>query len=88
MGFTFPDTSAENAARAISDCAAAFGDPVSDGPTHVKKYTVLLVSKGLKLPHNFTLPNCPWSNGALEHVRKELLGFLWSVASELPLRPD
>lgn len=56
--FTFPDTSAENAARLIIDWAAALRVSKSlmpDGPTQFKNETVLLVSKGLKVAHHFTL---------------------------------
>lgn len=89
--FAFPDTSAENAARAIIDWAAAFGAPkclMSDGPTHFKNETVRLVSKGLKVPHHFTLPYSPWSNGAVERLGKELMRTFRSITSELQLRPD
>jgi transposase InsO family protein len=88
--FSFPDTSAENAARAIIDWAAAFGAPkqlMSDWPTHFKNETLRLVSKGLKVPHHFTLTYCPWSNGAVERLGKELLKTFRAVVSELQMRP-
>lgn len=87
----FPDTSAENAARAIIDWSAAFGVPkglMSDGPTHFKNETMRLVSKGLKVPHHFTLPYSPWSNGAVERLGKELLRVFRSKSSELQMRPN
>ena len=74
--FAFPDTIAENAATAIIDWSAAFGVPatlVSDGPTHFRNDTMRLISKGLRVPHRFTFPYCPWSNGAIERLGKELL---------------
>lgn len=89
--FSFPDTLAENAARAIIDWSAAFGVPrglMSDGPTHFKNETLRRVSKGLRVPHHFTLPYTPWSNGAVERLGKELLRVFRAVCSELQLRPE
>lgn len=66
----FPTTNSENAAAIIEWCAA-FRVPnglMSDGPTHFKNEVVCLVTKGLKVPHHFTLPYCPWSNGAVERL--------------------
>lgn len=66
--FACPDTSGENAAQAIADWCAAFGVLnflKSDGLTHFKNETIRLVSKGLKVPHHFTLPYTPRSNGAV-----------------------
>lgn len=60
--FSFPNTAAENATRAIIDWAGAFGvrkSLMSDGPTHFKNETIRMVAKGLKVPHHFTLPYCP-----------------------------
>lgn len=89
--FAFADTSAENAAQVIIDWSAAFGVPkmlMSNGPTHFKNEAVRLVSKGLKVPHHFTLPYTPWSNGAVERLGKEVLRVFRSVCSELQLRPE
>lgn len=86
--FAFPDTSAENAAVAIIDWCAALGVPngfMSDGPTHFRNETVRLISKGLKVPHHFTLPYSPWSNGAVERLGRELLRVMRSVLSELQM---
>lgn len=57
--FPLAETSASNGATAIIDWCAAFGVPKSlmyDGPTTFKNQTILLVGKGLKVPHHFTLP--------------------------------
>lgn len=89
--FAFTDTAADNAAQAIIDWCAAFGVPkmlMSDGPTHFKNETVRMVCKNLKVPHHFTLPYSPWSNGAVERLGKELLRVLRSVCSEMQLRPE
>ena len=64
----FPNTLAENAATAVIEWCAVFGVPnglMSDGPTQFRNEVVRLVTKGLKVPHHFTLPYCPWSNGAV-----------------------
>lgn len=82
--FAFIDTAAENAATAILDWCAPFGVPkglMSDGPTHFNNETVRSVTKGLKVPHHFTLPYSPWSNGAVEGLGKELLRVFRSVIS-------
>lgn len=89
--YALASTDAENAASAIIDWAAAFGVPaalMSDGPTHFKNETLRLVSKGLRVPHHFTLPYCPWSNGAVERLGKELLRTFRAVTSELKMRPE
>lgn len=56
-----------------------------DGPTHFKNETLRLVAKGLQVPHHFTLPYSPWSNGAVERLGKEMLRFFRSVVSELQM---
>ena len=83
------DTSPVNAADAITDWCAAFGVPnglMSDGPAHFKNETVRLLSRGLKVPHHFTLPYTPWSNGSIERLGKELLRVFRSVISELQMQ--
>lgn len=84
----FPNTDVENAAHAIIDCCAAngvSGGVMSDGATHFKNETIGLVSKGLKTPHHLTHPYCPWSNGAVDHLLRELLRVLRSLISELQM---
>ena len=56
---------------------------MSDGPTHFKNETVRAVTRGLKVPHHFTLPYTPWSNSAVERLGKEILRALRSIVSEL-----
>lgn len=84
-------TSAETAAHALLDWCAAFGAPnqlMSDGPSHFKNDTLRILAKGLRSPHHFTLPYCPWSNGAIERLGKELLRVARSLLSELQQRPS
>lgn len=72
----FPDTSAENAVRAIIYWNASLGDPnglMSDVSTHFENVTVCLVLEGFKVPHYFTLPYTTWSDEAVERFGKELL---------------
>lgn len=86
--FCFPSTDAENAATAIIEWCSTFGVPnalMSDGPTHFKNEVVHMVTKILKVPHHFTLPYCPWSNGAVERLGRELLRVLRSTLSELQM---
>ena len=83
--FPTADTSAEQAATAIIDWCAAFGVPkmlMSDGPTHFKNETLGRLAKSLRVPHHFTLPYSPWSNGGIERLGKELLRIFRSVTSE------
>lgn len=89
--FAFANESAENAAQAIIDCCAAFGVPnrlMSDGPTHFKNETVRLVTRGLKVPHHFSLPYTLWSNGAVERLGKELVRTFRAMLSELQMRVE
>ena len=88
--FPCMETTAETAAQAIIDWCSSFAVPkalMSDGPTHFKNETIRLVCKGLQVPHHFTRPYCPWSNGAVERLGKELLRTLRALLSELQMRP-
>lgn len=71
------DQTAQSTANALLDWCAAFGPQhsafMSDGPTHFKNETIRLLTKGLHSRHHFTLPYCPWSNGAVERLGRELL---------------
>lgn len=71
----FGDTSADNKAYAIIDQCAVFGvpnGPMSDGLSQVRNETVRLICKDLRVPHHFTIPYTPWSNGSGERMRKKL----------------
>lgn len=56
---------------------------MSDGPTHSKTETLRYISKGLKVPHQFTLHYCSWSSVAVGRLGKELFGVFCSFVSEL-----
>lgn len=84
--FAFPDTATVNAAIALIDWCAEFGVPdvyMSVGSTHFKNETLQLLRKDLKVPHHLTIPYYPWSNGAVERLRKELLCMARAVLSEI-----
>lgn len=84
--YCLPDTGAENAATAVIEWCSIFGVPkmlMSDGPTHFKNETLQLVWKGLKVPHHCTLAYCPWSDGAVERLGRELICVLRETLSEL-----
>lgn len=60
--FAFSDTTAANAANAITDWSAVLGVPseiMSDDPTQFRNETVRLVSKDIQVPLHFTLRYCP-----------------------------
>lgn len=58
---------------------------MSDDPTHFKNETLRLVANGFRMPHYFTLPYKPWSNGRIEFLGKELLCDMREITSELGL---
>lgn len=58
---------------------------MSYGPTHFRNETIRLVSKALATPHHFTLPYCPWSNGPVKRLGRELLLVLRETLSELQM---
>lgn len=89
--FAFPDKPAENAARGIIDCAAAFGVSnglMFDSPNHFKNETVRLVPKRLNVPFDFIFPYSPWIDGSVERLGKELLRTFRSIKFKLQMHPD
>lgn len=86
--FALANTAAENAAQAIVDWCAAFFIPnglMSDGQRHFRNETIRLLCKSLRVPHHFTLPYTPWSNGAVELLEKEILRTFRAITSELQM---
>lgn len=55
---------------------------MSDGPSHFRNETIRLLKKGLRVPHHCTLPYCPWSNGAVERLGKEVHRVARTILSE------
>lgn len=89
--FPFDAANAENSANAILEWSAAFTVPaglMSDGGSHFKNETVRLVTRGLRVPHHFTLPYTPWSNGGVERMGKEVLRLFRAILSELQMRQN
>lgn len=87
----FIDTAAENAANTIIDKSVAFGfrhSFISDGPTHFRKGTVQMVTKGLEVPPHFTLLYRPWSNRIVETLGNVLLQTFRSVLLEYQIPPE
>lgn len=81
----------ETASIALLDWSVVFGVPLDlmwHGPFHFKNETLRLLAKSLRTPHHFTLPYCPWTNGAVESLGKELLCVTRAVLSELKMRHD
>lgn len=58
---------------------------MSDRPTHFKNETLRLVSKGLKVPHHFTLAYCLWINGAVERLCLKLIHVVRATLSDLKM---
>lgn len=71
------------------DWFAAFGilhDWVSDRGTHLKNEMVRLLREATRANHFFKLAYCPWSNGTVEVVRREMLRAMRALASEFQLQ--
>lgn len=47
-----------------------------------------MIGKVLRVPHHFTLPYCPWSNGAVERLAKDLLRVARAAIAELQMAFD
>lgn len=89
--YEFLGTKAEKAGQALVEWCAAFEIPggfMSDGPSHFKNETMRILCKSLRVPHHFTLPYCPWSNGAVERLGREIISMARAVFSELQLRHE
>lgn len=67
---------------------AAFGvvtQWVSNRGSHFKNQLIRLLSERIKSSHHFKLAYCPWSNGTIEAVCRELLRTVRAILSELQL---
>ena len=82
----FGNANSENAADALLEWATTFTIPnglMSDGGTHFRNETVRMLTKSLPVPHHFTLPYTPWSNGGVERLGREILRIFRATLSEL-----
>lgn len=76
---------AETVVDALVDWFAAFGPVkqwISDQGSHFKNRVMDCLREKLHCLHHFTLPYCPWSNGSVEVVCRELQRALRSLVSE------
>lgn len=79
---------AKQAVLALLDWCAAFGIPkqvISGWPTYFQNESIRLLIKELKVRHRCTLSYCPWSNGVVERLGKELLQVAREMLSESQL---
>eukprot|EP00171_Calliarthron_tuberculosum_P023682 IDg23682t1 len=86
--FPFSGATASTA-DALLEWSTTFNTPkmfMSDQGTHFKYETIRRLSRSLKVPHHFTLPYTPWSNGQVERLGKEVLRALRVMVSELRLK--
>ena len=73
------------AARAIITWSAQFGLPewwISDGGSHFKNEVLRELAECLGVEHHITLAYCPWANGGVEVVGKDLLWTCRALLSE------
>ena len=73
------------AARAIIRWASQYGLPdwwISDGGSHFKNDVMRELAECLGVEHHITLAYCPWANGGVEVVGKDLLWSCRALLSE------
>lgn len=82
------ETTADVTADALISWFASFGvvsNWVSDRGSHFKNMLVKKLREELKSDHHFTLAYCPWSNGTVEVVCRELIRTTRALLSEFQL---
>lgn len=82
------EATAEVTADSLISWFSAFGVVtkwVSDRGTHFKNELVKLLKNEVKAEHHFTLAYCPWSNGTVEVVCRELIRATRAILSEYQL---
>lgn len=78
----------ETATKHLLDWAVSFGISktwMSDQGTHFVKSVMSSLVKSMRIDHKLTLPYCPWSNGTVEVVCRELTRACRALLSELQL---
>lgn len=81
---------AEAAAENLLRCFSVFGVVhrwVSDRGPHFRNEVIKNIRESTKSDHHFTLAYCPWSNGTVEVVCRELLKSTRALLSEFQLSP-
>ena len=66
--------------------SAKYGLPewiITDGGSHFKNKAMKMLTDQMGIQHHITLAYCPWANGSIEIVGKELLWTTRAVLSEL-----
>lgn len=58
---------------------------VSDQPTHYKNSIISTLTKRLKSCHHFVTAYCPWANGTIERVNRDLGTLFRSILAEFKL---
>jgi len=79
---------AEATATSLIEWFSAFGTVVqwvSDRGSHFKNEVVKELRERLHCSHHFTLAYCPWSNGSVEVVCRELIRTMRALSSEYQL---
>lgn len=79
---------AETVADALIRWIVAFSvveNWVSDRGTQVKNGMITLLRESKRFSHHFTFAYCPWSNGTVEVVFRELLPVMQALLSEFQL---
>ena len=73
------------ATKATLRWSAKYGLPewiITDGGSHFKNRAMDLMTKQMGVKHHVTLAYCPWANGSVEIVGKELLWTTRAILSE------
>ena len=77
---------ARNAVQALSKWIPLFGVPralMSDRGSHFKNEVVRELCRAWNIPkHHFTLAYCPWSNGSVERVNRDIIGVAAALIAE------
>jgi len=82
---------AVEAARAIMSWVSMLGLSewlISEGGSHFKNELLEELADLLQIQHHITLPYCPWANGSVEVVGKDLLWTLRGICREMRLAVD
>lgn len=82
------DTTAATVADALLKWFSSFGIVrtwVSDRGSHFKNQLIQLIKESIRGSHHFTLAYCPWSNGTVEVVCRELLRSTRAILSEFQI---
>ena len=85
------EATAEVVAECLMDWFATFGISyfwVSDQGTHFKNEVIKEIQHVLGACHHFTTARCPWANGMVEVVMRDLKRCLRALLSEWRLQPN